>query len=833
MRRFIEPLVFAAILLSASACGKKDAGPTPVASVVVTPVNPSLAADDSLVLTARTLDASGNALTGRNVTWRSETAIIATVTQAGLLTAVDQGSAVIVATSEGKEGRVTVTVTPPPLASITLSPPLSPVRVGGTAQLSYAVLNTRGQPVSAVPLTFTSSNPAVATVTSAGVVSGVSLGTTTVRAAAGTIIGEVTLNVLGAQNPSITSVEPASLVPNAVASLRGVELRDDNSPSATLVLIGGQQASILSVSDTMIQVRVPCLVSGAAALQATIAQRTINRSVVIGTPNLTSGVGSAQPLPPSSEHCVQIAASSTPSRYLIMAYNTATSPNTLGSLTLAGNYGTAAVATMRPTDPPAFSLSRERSEHFVRDTAHLNFLERERELYLTLRAAPRERTTTLRRSAPLPALGDIRPIFYTFSGGCGDTTRVIQGRAIRVGTRAIIWEDTANTIKSTQDAALAGFYERLGKQFDDEQYDVIRKYFGDPLRRDAETDADGRLSMVYTQRLNGSGAAAYVTSCDQRTRAVAPGSNVGEYFYGAVPTTSIPNLNTTSAPDGWFYFMGRTVVHEVKHIASIAARFANNASFFEQSWLEEGTARHAEELWVRDYVHNVPWKGNTGFGTANDNGLFCDFHPDDATCAAVDPLHRPTYGMRRQFNEIRDKLLAPWDWSPFGNGSGQTGGIFYQTAWSMVRYAIDQYATSDSAFFQTLINSNLVGAPNVEASAGGGASMDDILRGWGLALYADDYPGFTAAADVSTQFPTWNLRSIYQGLNSSPNWSARWPAEFPMTPTALSFGVFQSGRNGIRGGGHAYFELSGTPTEPQLLRVLGTSGMRFVVLRLQ
>ena len=145
---------------------------------------------------------------------------------------------------------------------------------------------------------------------------------------------------------------------------------------------------------------------------------------------------------------------------------------------------------------------------------------------------------------------------------------------------------------------------------------------------------------------------------------------------------------------------------------------ANGAPTYEQSWLDEGTARHAEEVWVRDSVHRIPWKGNTGWGTAASNGLVCDFSPANTTCLAADTLRRPTYGMRRQFNEILPKLSAPWNWSPYGDGTGQSGAVFYNSTWSLVRYASDRYGTSDRQFLTALTQATLAGTANLAAVAG-------------------------------------------------------------------------------------------------------------------
>jgi hypothetical protein len=313
------------------------------------------------------------------------------------------------------------------------------------------------------------------------------------------------------------------------------------------------------------------------------------------------------------------------------------------------------------------------------------------------------------------------------------------------------------------------------------------------------------------------------------------GSNFGEFFYGMVPTNAGSNLNSSTSVDGWFYFMGRTVVHEVKHIAAMSARIARNAPF-EASWLEEGTARHAEEMWVRESLHHTAWKGNNGFGTAATNGLYCDFLPSESACLAADPLRRPSYGMRRHFNEIREKLVQPWNYSPYGEGTGQSGSVFYQTAWSLVRYTIDRYAASDAAFFSALVNSSSTGVTNLAAVAG--VPLDQLIGGWGMALFADDYPGLPAT-NPDLQFPTWNLRNIYAGLNASPTWNNRFPTSYPIQPVQVDFGAFTSHVTGLRGGAHAYFELSGSALPVQLLALRGPGGgapsslLRIAIARLQ
>ena len=83
----------------------------PVASVSVSPAAPSVAVGQTVQLTATPRDASGNALSGRVVTWASSAPAVATVSGSGLVTGVAAGSATITATSEGRNGTAAVTVT--------------------------------------------------------------------------------------------------------------------------------------------------------------------------------------------------------------------------------------------------------------------------------------------------------------------------------------------------------------------------------------------------------------------------------------------------------------------------------------------------------------------------------------------------------------------------------------------------------------------------------------------------------------------------------------------------------------------------------------------------
>lgn len=846
MRTFMWGVIAALLFLAITSCDSPSAPPK-VASLSISPGSATLIVGSTQQFAATTRDASGALLNGRVIGWSANNAATVSVDASGLLTAIAPGTASVTALSEGQSVTASVNVIPVPVASVSLAPNFATLVAGTTQQFAATVRDAAGITLSGRTVVWSSDAPTIAAVDAAGLVTAIAAGTATVSASSEGRAGSATLTITsGSGGPTITGITPASLVPGTNAVISGVGFA--NTLNSNVVTIGGVAAPIVTVTGTQLTVAVPCVESGNATVR-------VASNGIAGTPVTRQVVGAQRTLPVGQALVLSSATSSvcnelltgsaaTPARYLVAVFSASTSQNTQLDFELTGNTPPVGVAPAR-IDAPRIVSARERATtdpEALRDAAHFAFLERDRAQYEQLRArAPRTQPPTSSKAvqariADLPNLGDMRSLYYTFSGGCSDTTRVIRAKAIYVGTRSIIWEDSANTLQSSADAPLTGFYQRLGQIFDTDQYESVRVNFGDPLLRDGTTDNDGRVHMVFSQRLNGSGAAAFVTSCDQFPRTTSAGSNFGQYFYGSVPTNATPNINSTASPDGWFYFMGRTVVHEVKHIASISARVANNAQSFEQSWLEEGTARHAEEMWVRESLHHVAWKANTGFGTAATDGVYCDFSPADAVCNSADTLRRPSYGMRRQFNEIREKLLEPWDWSPYGDASGQSSSTFYQTTWSLVRYTIDRYAKSDADFFHTLINSNATGTANLAATAG--ASIDQLIGGWGLALFADDYPGLTSpSADI--QFATWNLRSIYAGLHTLPAWSTRWDKTFPIQPPQLSFGSFTSRVTGLRGGAHAFFEISGTPSGVQLIGLRSISGgvvpstLRIAITRLQ
>ncbi len=154
----------------------------PVASVTVSPATAGLLVGATTQLSATTKDSAGNALTGRTITWASSNTTTATVSATGLVTAKAAGSTTITATSEGKSGTSTVTVTLAPVASVSVSPTSASLTIGQTVQLTATPKDANGTALTGRIVTWGSSNSTVASVSASGLVTGLTAGSVIVTA---------------------------------------------------------------------------------------------------------------------------------------------------------------------------------------------------------------------------------------------------------------------------------------------------------------------------------------------------------------------------------------------------------------------------------------------------------------------------------------------------------------------------------------------------------------------------------------------------------------------------------------------------------------------------
>ncbi len=139
--------------------------PTPVASVRINGAREQVEVGITFQLRAGALDAAGNTLSGRNFTWISSNASVASVDGAGQVTAQTPGNARITATSERQSLSVSLLVLPEAVARVSLSPSqVNPLAVDGAVTLRATAVGSRGVGLQGREEQWRSSNTTVATV---------------------------------------------------------------------------------------------------------------------------------------------------------------------------------------------------------------------------------------------------------------------------------------------------------------------------------------------------------------------------------------------------------------------------------------------------------------------------------------------------------------------------------------------------------------------------------------------------------------------------------------------------------------------------------------------
>lgn len=186
--------------IAANAEGKSGVADVTVAaggpySITVDPASATVVVGQTTQYRATVRDALGNVLAGA-VAWASNNSAVARVSSDGVVTGVSPGSATITASREGVSGSASVTVQLVPVARVVVSPASTSVKHGNTKQLVAVAYDAANNIITGRAVTWSSSDTKVATVTTTGVVKGVSVGTVTITATvdgkSGTSIVKVT-----------------------------------------------------------------------------------------------------------------------------------------------------------------------------------------------------------------------------------------------------------------------------------------------------------------------------------------------------------------------------------------------------------------------------------------------------------------------------------------------------------------------------------------------------------------------------------------------------------------------------------------------------------------
>jgi hypothetical protein len=860
------PKTFAALAAAfvVVACGGGGDGsttpkPAAVSSVTMSQQAATMNVGTSLALTATPKDGSGNTLTGRTATWTSSNSGVATVVD-GNVSAIAPGTTTITATIEGKTATTEITVQLAPVATVTVTPSAKTILVGGVAQLTATLKDANGNVLTGRTVTWSSSDETKVTVSATGVVTGVALGTVTITATSEGKTGTATVTVSDGSFPIITGIAPDTIVPGVTVTITGTGFA--TNPQDNAVTVGGSAVTVTAASATQLSfilpANFPCratqrvsvvvttdLGSGTAEQPLRIA---IQRSLAVGQSLMLTDVAAALA-------CNEL--SQTGGRYLMSVYNTSTVPTSTASFELQGNMGTGVTASVVAAAPSvalhrlsigaplsasaAAQIRRLRDQKAVAMHQHALLLENDRAL--VRRLGPPRRWAG-RRGASTPSLsvsgstagapaaslasaplteGSMTTLrFRTELNSCS-TFNNVRARVVYVGTKAIVLEDSIAPLAKTMDADL----KDIGREFDNVMYPILTQNFGDILAYDSQTDANGHILMLFTPRVDSLHASllGFVSAFDFFPPATDPAtacSNLAEIFYARVPKNATELSNFRREMKG-------TVIHESKHITANAVKFASTeADVLEESWLEEGTAQIATELYARTrpQYDGVTWKSDATYLQS----VYCDVRPTfPGRCFGAQFL------MVEHMSWLYDYYRANETKSFLSRASADF--TIYGSAWKFARWATDQYATSESDFLKSIVaEPHLTGVDNIVNKT---HHPFEELSGWfTLALLADDYPSFTPPADAKYTFPSWNVPDIFQGFAQD------FPNDYVASPLRthfITFGTFDVTVGALAGGSGSLFSLDGTQSGRQAVALRASGGgvlgpstpLRIVFLRVQ
>ena len=405
-------------------------------------------------------------------------------------------------------------------------------------------------------------------------------------------------------------------------------------------------------------------------------------------------------------------------------------------------------------------------------------------LFTGARAARPAAARTAAQQA-VPQVGDLLSLNTTAS--CAQVERA-AGRVQAVTRTAIVVSDTSNPAGGFT----AEDWRFFGQAFDTLVNPVDTENFGEPT----DIDENDRVIIFFTRAVNAltrPGSGTYVGGFfwggDLFPNAECQGSNTAEIFYMLVPD---PARAAAGEPAFEPSFVKRVTVgvlgHEYQHLINAGRRlYVNEATSFEEVWLNEGLSHIAEELLFYAATGLSP-RGNLGL-----EEILATQH------------RRVSFGAYQEanFGRFLQYLQRPDTVSLFGVDDLPTRGA----SWAFLRYAADQEHGPDAPFFRALVNGTGSGVPNLDAALTGFEALP-LIRAWTVSVYTDDAP--VPVEPLLTQ-PSWDFRSIMPAFVGAP--SGPYPLDL-ITPQAggtrvitlegggaafVRFGVAEGGRAVLRG----------------------------------
>lgn len=166
-----------------------------VKTVSITPAKAEAEVGQQVKLTVSGLDAEGKTVEQKAMLWAAVPGDLAAASNDGVISLFAPGEVTVIAVVGGKLGRAHIRVKPARVAKVEIENLSAALVAGGSLKLNAKAIGANGDPRSDVSLSWSSANPAIATIDAAGLVTGIAPGKTKLLAKAENVTGELAIEV--------------------------------------------------------------------------------------------------------------------------------------------------------------------------------------------------------------------------------------------------------------------------------------------------------------------------------------------------------------------------------------------------------------------------------------------------------------------------------------------------------------------------------------------------------------------------------------------------------------------------------------------------------------
>ena len=287
--RWLSALATAALVV---ACGSGVTATTPtppgppIAEIDIFGPDATLPLGSTFQFIVVALDSSFHKTTTPPITWTSSAPNVATISAAGLVTALALGTTTITATTGKLTRSATVKVGAGPAITLVIGGPAAGLAVGVKYSFVVTARDQSGNLLASPSITWSSSSMTVATISATGVVTTLMVGNTVITAAIGTLTASFSLTVLA--NPGVAMLQISGLAaPLPVGTSTSVNATTRNAQGLYL----GDPAATWSSSDPQVvtittpgpasSVRLTAVGVGTATIQAQFGGLTAQLPVTV------------------------------------------------------------------------------------------------------------------------------------------------------------------------------------------------------------------------------------------------------------------------------------------------------------------------------------------------------------------------------------------------------------------------------------------------------------------------------------------------------------------------------------------------------------------------